>query len=423
MNPTRSVSRGARTPLLLAGALLGAALLFAAPAQAAPEYQLGGFGGVHLWNPYNGLGRTDLTSLNQYNHGVEFGIRLDLGLHPRFMLEAELALMPTTATDDSTQVFAFGYRAHAIINILTGRVRPFLLLGGGGLTSSTSDPNVVRQATTGSLDVGAGLLCDVRSNWGLRLDARTVLVPGGASSPPLVPDGEILLGLYGRFGELKGGVQPPADDDKDGIANAQDQCPQVAGPKENKGCPLDSDGDGVPDEQDKCPYEKGTAEFKGCASIATLDSDGDGIPDAQDKCPDAAETKNGYLDYDGCPDTPPPAALLPFLGTVAGVAFESDRVDLTPASLPVLDRAVAALREHPTIKIEVAGYTDNSGDPVRNHELSQKRAEAVKAYLISKGIDAARLISTGFGQDNPLADNATPEGREKNRRVEFHFLN
>lgn len=446
MNPTRYVRRGVRTPLWSACALALLTLLAAAPARAfGPEYELGAFGGVHLWNPsltlgrYDSQGRQNLTSLNQLNDSLAFGIRLGLGLHPRFMLEAELALLPTTATDDATHVLGIGYRAHALVNLLTGRVRPFVLLGGGGLTASSSHPkagcreqeigcnvsdgSLFRQDTTGTLNLGVGIKVDVRSNWGLRLDGRVLLGPGGDGASVLVPDGEVLLAVYGRFGALKGGLAPAADDDKDGVDNTQDKCPQLAGPKENHGCPLDSDGDGVLDAQDKCPHDKGTAEFKGCASAAQLDSDGDGIFDDKDKCPDAPETKNGYVDEDGCPDSPPPAALVPFLGTVQGVAFESDRADLLPSSLPVLDRAIAALKTDATVKLEIAGYTDNSGDPAHNQELSQKRADAVKAYLISKGIDAARLTSRGFGQDSAIADNATPEGREKNRRVEFHFVN
>lgn len=425
MNPTRSVSRGVRTPLLLAGALAAAALFTATPARAyTPEYELDVFGGVHLWHPYNALGRgPDLSSLTQVNHGGAFGLRLGFGLHKRFMLETELAVLPTIAVDDATHVLGIGYRLHGVINILTGRVRPFLLFGGGGLTLSSSDPYSLHSDTTGSVDLGAGLKIDIKPNWGIRLDGRALLVPGGGGAPALVPDGEILFAFYGRFGALKGGLQPAADDDKDGVPNTEDQCPLLAGVKENKGCPLDGDGDGIPDAQDKCPKDKGSAEFKGCASLATLDSDGDGVFDDKDKCPDAPEVVNGYQDSDGCPDVPPPPALVPFLGTVQGVAFESERSDLLPSSLPILDRAVQALREAPTAKLEVAGYTDNSGDAQRNQELSQKRADAVKAYLVSKGIAPDRLTSRGFGPDSPIADNATPEGREKNRRVEFHFVN
>ena len=434
MNPTRSLCRGVRTPLFFACAVFGATLLSAAPARAfTPEYELGGFGGVHLWHPDNGLGRVDddpnkplaPSTENQFSHSAAFGIRLGIGFHARFMLETELALMPTSTRSEtnSVHVFGFGYRVHALINLLTSRVRPFLLLGGGGLTTSSSDPHLVRQDTTGSLDAGAGLKVDVRSNWGLRLDARVLLVPGGPPASGLVPDGEVLLGLYGRFGENKGGLRPDPDDDQDGIPNRDDLCPNVPGLKDNKGCPPDADGDGVPDLLDKCPHEKGIVQFKGCPTASQLDSDGDGIFDDQDKCPDVPETKNGYQDDDGCPDVPVPTALVPYLGTVAGVAFEPERTDLLPTSLPVLDQVIVVLRDNPAVRLEIAGYTDNSGEAPRNQELSQKRADAVKAYLVSKGIDAARLTSKGFGQDAPVADNATPEGREKNRRVEFHFVN
>lgn len=430
MNQTRSVSRGVLTPLVLAGALAAAAFFSATPARAhTPEYELDVFGGVHLWHPYNSIGRldsaggSDISSLTQFSHGGAFGVRLGLGLHKRFMLEAELAILPTLAVDEATHLLGIGYRLHGVVNILTGRVRPFLLFGGGGLALSSSDPYTIHSDNTGSVDLGAGLKIDVRSNWGVRLDGRALLVPGGGGAPALVPDGEVLFAFYGRFGALKGGVQPEPDDDKDGVPNAADLCPQVAGIKENKGCPIDGDGDGVADVQDKCPKDKGPAELKGCPSLSALDSDGDGVFDDKDKCPDAPEVVNGYSDDDGCPDIPPPAALVPFLGTVQGVAFESERSDLLPSSLPILDRAVQALRDAATAQLEIAGYTDNSGDVQRNLELSQKRADAVKAYLVGKGIAATRLTSRGYGQDNPIADNATPEGREKNRRVEFHFVN
>jgi OOP family OmpA-OmpF porin len=435
MNSARSTLRGALTPLFLASALCGALLLAPTSAHAyTPEYELGVFGGAHLWNPDNGLGRQD--ALIQYNHGAEFGVRLGLGLHKRFMLEAELAVAPSGITDNRpqsvtaagmminpTQALGIGYRIHGLINLMTGRVRPFLLLGGGGLTVSSSNPNVIVSDTTGSLDLGAGLKVDVTYNWGLRLEGRAVLVPGGPDATHLVPDGEVLLGVMGFFGDRRGGVAPPADDDHDGLPNSQDQCPTVAGPKENKGCPLDADDDGVPDTQDKCPKVKGLPQFKGCPNEESLDSDGDGIPDYKDKCPDAAENKNGYQDDDGCPDTPPPPTVLQYIGTIPGVKFEPEKTELTPASLTVLDGAAAVLRDNPTVKLEIAGYTDNSGDAARNQDLSQKRAEAVKTYLASKGIDPTRLTAKGYGQDTPLADNATAEGREKNRRIEFHYIN
>lgn len=412
MTHNRTFSRGTKLPLLLAGAsfafALGATSLTASDAHAfTPEYELGAFGGVHLWNPQSGLGRFDeATTNNALHHGPAFGIRLGLGLHALFMLEGELALLPTSVNNqfkdpdgnpNTDQVLAFGYRLHGLFHILTGRVRPFLLVGGGGVSTSTSNPNIIQQQTTGSVDLGAGVKVNVRPNWGLRLDARALMMPGYTGGPTLTPNGEVTLGLYGRFGELKTYTCNRNDDDGDGVLNSVDLCPK----------------------------EKGVVAFRGCLNdpATTTDRDGDGIMDAQDKCPDAPETRNGFIDEDGCPDEAPPPALLPFIGTIQGVTFEADKATLTPNSSAVLDRAVVALQETPTAKLEIVGYTDNSGDSKMNHELSLRRAEAVKAYLISKGVTAARLSALGHGEEHPIADNATPEGREKNRRVEFHFVN
>jgi hypothetical protein len=166
MTHNRTFSRGTKLPLLLACAsftfALGATSLTASDAHAfTPEYELGAFGGVHLWNPQSGLGRFDeATTNNALHHGPAFGIRLGLGLHALFMLEGELALLPTSVNNqfkdpdgnpNTDQVLAFGYRLHGLFHILTGRVRPFLLVGGGGVSTSSSNPNIIQQQTTGRL--------------------------------------------------------------------------------------------------------------------------------------------------------------------------------------------------------------------------------------------------------------------------------
>jgi len=104
---------------------------------------------------------------------------------------------------------------------------------------------------------------------------------------------------------------------------------------------------------------------------------------------------------------------------LVGVQFETGSDVIKSESFPKLDDVVAELKENPSLKLAINGYTDNTGDADKNLALSQKRADAVKAYLVGKGIDEARLKATGFGIANPVADNATPEGRAKNRRVEF----
>jgi len=168
----------------------------------------------------------------------------------------------------------------------------------------------------------------------------------------------------------------------------------------------DSDGDGVVDSKDKCP---GTpAGRKVNADGCEFDTDGDGIVDGADKCPTVyAKTA------DGCP---PPLVL-------EGVEFDFDKATLRPEAAAILDKTAASLADWQNANIEVAGHTDSKGSDEYNMKLSQDRAEAVRNYLISKGIAAERLTAKGYGETKPVADNATEEGRAQNRRVELQRLN
>lgn len=197
------------------------------------------------------------------------------------------------------------------------------------------------------------------------------------------------------------------DSDGDGVVDGQDRCPNTpAGRKVNsQGCELDSDGDGVVDGLDKCPNTP--AGRKVNAEGCELDSDGDGIVDAQDKCPTVyAKTA------DGCPAVPKKLVL-------DGVNFDNDQASLRPEAIAILDQAAASLKEWGDVKVEVAGHTDSVSSDVHNLRLSQRRAETVRVYLISKGIAADRLTAKGYGESSPVAGNDTEEGRYKNRRVEL----
>ena len=182
------------------------------------------------------------------------------------------------------------------------------------------------------------------------------------------------------------------------------------------GAPADTDTDGVPDRRDLCP---GTAagtrvDGKGCE----LDSDGDGLGDEGDKCPtEFAKT------FDGCPapaQVPPPAATAaPEKLVLQGVNFDNGLAGLRAEAKPILDSAADALKRWGDVKVEIAGHTDDRGDAASNLRLSQRRAEAVRGYLIGKGVDAARLSARGYGETRPIADNTSEQGRFKNRRVEL----
>jgi len=103
-----------------------------------------------------------------------------------------------------------------------------------------------------------------------------------------------------------------------------------------------------------------------------------------------------------------------------GINFASGSATLTRDSQDMLESAFAALVTNPNIRVEIAGNTDNVGSRIANERLSQRRAEAVRTWLVARGIGAGRLTARGFGMSNPIDTNLTPDGRARNRRIEFH---
>jgi OOP family OmpA-OmpF porin len=119
---------------------------------------------------------------------------------------------------------------------------------------------------------------------------------------------------------------------------------------------------------------------------------------------------------------PPPPAPVRDVVVLKGVNFANNSAQLTPASTTVLDEVAATLVKRRDIRAEVAGHTDDRGEANYNRSLSQRRAESVRSYLVSKGVDASRLTARGYGEDSPIADNKTSAGRADNRRVELRAL-
>ncbi len=206
----------------------------------------------------------------------------------------------------------------------------------------------------------------------------------------------------------------PLDSDNDGVADYMDKCPETpTGVKvDAKGCPIDSDKDGVADYIDKCP---GTPPgVKVDAMGCPIDSDGDGLADYQDKCPDV----KGLIENKGCPEVKKETTEV-FKKALQGIQFETGKDVIRPKSFPILDDVVKIMKENPVYLLQIDGHTDNVGKPEMNQNLSEKRAAAVKAYLVQKGISENRLKSAGYGDAKPVADNKTATGRQLNRRVEF----
>ena len=138
------------------------------------------------------------------------------------------------------------------------------------------------------------------------------------------------------------------------------------------------------------------------------------MADVDDKCPDKA----GLPDHQGCV----PDAVAAFTGAIRGINFATGSAKILPTSYTVLDQAVAVLKQFPQLRLRIEGHTDNVGKPEDNKKLSQARADAVRAYLVSKGVANDRFEAAGFGDTRPVQDNKTPEGRAANRRIEFAVL-
>ncbi len=207
------------------------------------------------------------------------------------------------------------------------------------------------------------------------------------------------------------------DADGDGVMDKDDKCPNVAGLKALLGCP-DADGDGVADADDKCPNTAGIIDNNGCP---WPDTDGDSVLDKDDNCPNEA----GTVANNGCPEAVKPTAeVMATLNSYAKtILFDTGKSSFKKETQAVLQAITGILKEYPESNFSIEGHTDSVGSKQTNQRLSDSRANAVKDYLITNGINASRLTAAGYGEDMPVASNATKAGREENRRVEVKLKN
>ncbi|HYG68174.1 MAG TPA: OmpA family protein [Anaeromyxobacteraceae bacterium] len=209
---------------------------------------------------------------------------------------------------------------------------------------------------------------------------------------------------------------PDPDDDADGVVDRVDACPREPGPVEAKGCPAqDQDADGVLDAEDRCPLNAGPRENAGCPEP---DRDRDGFADRVDPCPDEPGVAP-----DGCPKK------------YRLVVVKQDRIEIRQQvhfatgkyavrgdSFPLLNQVVQVLNDQPRMRVRIEGHTDDVGAEAVNLRLSQRRADAVRRYLVKMGVAPDRLEAVGHGPTQPIAPNGTAKGRAKNRRTEFRIV-
>ena len=377
-----------------------------------------------------------------------FGIGAELGLFVTRRLSLEVAgSYAVTSLPDSASVSVSNLTGRFLVH-LPLRGRASALFGLGYTSAHYSRALELNQDGPGGL---VGFRFGLGDRLGLRLEATADYLASAGSTSNRVWDIAAQVGISMYAGPLG-----PRDSDRDRVPNTEDRCPGTAPglavdptgcalPKDSDsdgvldggdkcpatlpgqrvdltGCNADLDGDGVANALDRCPATPpGTATDQfGCAPPhPSADSDGDGVPDERDRCPG---TPTGTaVDALGCPLPLPIPAPVPRL-ILHDVTFATGSATLTPQAEASLRATAATVLTQPAVGLEVAGYTDATGSRVVNERLSLARAESVRAFLIVSGVPADRLTAHGYGPADPVASNATADGRALNRRVELRRI-
>jgi len=373
------------------------------------------------------------------------GARLGYFFTNRLALEAEGAWVPAEGAN-SSDVSYIPLRARLALNLPGGEHYNFVLGAGYVQSLYKRDYDLSDAGVTASAGVrlGIGAVTAVRVdiygdyipspdngetnnfNWGIQPGLSFLL--GNRATGVRDKDGDGVPDAVDECKNTPTGDKVDAkgctvkDADGDGVLDDVDQCKDTpAGDKvDAKGCslPKDADGDGVLDDVDQCKDTPAgdKVDAKGCS--LPKDADGDGVTDDKDRCP---HTPAGVkVDEEGCQVLFEQAKKSLIL---EGVNFATGKAELTPESQAILDGVAESLVANEEIKVQVGGHTDNTGSAAVNKRLSAARANAVREYLISKGVAASRLTAAGFGPSKPIASNKTAAGRAQNRRVELTRLN
>ena len=419
-----------------------------------PKLEVSGKQGslVYAWNlgflirNHKDLGTPEI------GNAITFGGAIGFLVSPALQIGPEIygnTVLPKDNTDGTTNKL-FGKHSTPVEALLGAKFRvKEIQLGaavGPGLTSAPGTPQLrallsvglIPQETEAPVDSDKDGIADP-------MDACPQ-VPGvpdpdpkknGCPPPPPPPDTDRdgIIDAQDACKEVPGVPSPdptkngcPADKDGDGIVDAADACPTVPGvadadPAKN-GCPPDKDGDGIYDKNDACVDVPGVKSDDPKKNGCPADKDGDGVPDTKDACPDVP----GVVDPDPAKNGCPLKAQISDknINLNEQVQFDTGKSTIRPESDKLLNEIAQILKDHPEIElISVDGHTDNKGAKAGNKALSAARAAAVVKWLADpkKGaIDKKRMKSEGFGQDKPVADNNTDDGRQKNRRVEIRIL-
>ena len=231
------------------------------------------------------------------------------------------------------------------------------------------------------------------------------------------------------------------DTDGDGVKDHKDLCPEVPGSKKFKGCPMEYSAYMAKmkaEEDARIAAEAEAARIKAEeekrqmeAEAMRLKAEEEARVDAEMKAKEAAEAKaqaeaaaKAKADAEAAARAKAEATKMSevkasFDAALRGIKFNSSKSTFKQESFTLMDNVVSVMQKYPDFNVSIEGHTDSQGGEAANTKLSISRANAVKDYLVSKGVNATRLTTKGLGEYRPIADNNTAEGRAQNRRVEF----
>jgi len=395
-------------------------------------------------SPLTSYIKSDQSRINSEDSGTSLQLGLGKEISENFNLELDVDLNRFGTLDSTTKLdqLGLGLDAQYFFN-RESAFSPYIATGIGIInTSETADTNP-------NWSAGLGLLTD----FGFFKDAKfrtEVRFQQEYDSSEYAHDDVLLrAGLQIPFSNSAKPVPEKTiikDGDGDGINDSEDKCPATPqGIDVNSyGCEIDSDRDGVVESKDLCPNTPFGTSVDGDGCEIDGDSDNDGVKDSADQCPNTVpgtsvdsfgcpvdpDTDNDGVpnSKDQCPNTAT-GVRIDFKGceirdviSLPGINFETNSSILTSSSTTTLDGAASTLLKYTDISAEVAGHSDSTGDAAYNLNLSDKRAAAVRTYLVNKGVAASRLTSKGYGETQPIADNSTRSGRAFNRRVELNVV-
>lgn len=380
-----------------------------------------GYGGTRYADPDNCVGAIICGNTSSYVVGL--GVRV--GLTPELLARGEVAIYPNKGSTSVGGVPGEVNFTNYGLNIGVS-----YMLGSKPLPDSDADGVPNKRDRCANTSSGAQV-----DGSGCPVDNDSDGVANGVDRCPNTPLGATV--------DTRG---CPSDGDGDNIADGVDRCPDTPPGVlvDSTGCPRDSDADKIPDGLDRCSDTPrgATVDALGCPG----DEDGDGVLDGLDRCPRSAAGVT--VGPTGCPrgqtgraapapaDTapqraaqpPPPApapAPAPSFGApmvLEGVSFGTGSARLQPGSYVELDSIAKVLLANPNLRVEIGGHTDNAGSPADNQHLSTLRAEAVRNYLLAKGVPFQQMVARGYGAAMPRTPDNSPRGRALNRRVEIRPL-